>query len=335
MPPVARHPVRLLIATPLRPGRTKVGLNMGTALAELGHSVEFFDYDDRPPLMQITPRVLRGQDWPARQRDYVNRRLLDRARAFRPDVFLAVKALQIHPETVGELAAMGIRTVGYWIDDPIQSDRSLALAPAYQHYFTNDASSLARYRDAGLVHVHHLPSSADTRMFRPLANVRPFADVIFVGTRTDRREEILGRLQDFDMRVYGPGWRKSSLRRSCVYPEAFGSLTNRVYNSARINLNIHAWFGHGSAMNLRLFEVPAAGAFLLTDWVAEIDAAYVDGEHLACWRDLGELREKIAYYLAHEAERRRIARQGREHFLRNHAYTTRVETVLAIAFAQT
>jgi spore maturation protein CgeB len=57
-------------------------------------------------------------------------------------------------------------------------------------------------------------------------------------------------------------------------------------------------------MNLRLFEVPAARGFLLTDWVAEIDGAYRQNEHVVCWRTLDELRSKIAYYLAHEDERR-------------------------------
>jgi spore maturation protein CgeB len=113
-----------------------------------------------------------------------------------------------------------------------------------------------------------------------------------------------------------------------VHPGAFGPRTNEVYNSARINLNVHTWFGQGSGMNLRLFEVPAAGGFLLTDWVAEIDGAYRQDEHLVCWRTVEELREKVTYYLAHEDERRAIAARGREHFLRHHTYAARARDLL-------
>ena len=81
-------------------------------------------------------------------------------------------------------------------------------------------------------------------------------------------------------------------------------------------------------MNLRLFEVPASGGFLLTDWIAEIDGAYTEGEHIACWRSVAELRDKITYYLAHEGERWEIARRGREHFLRYHTYAARVRQIL-------
>ena len=173
-----------------------------------------------------------------------------------------------------------------------------------------------------------MPSSADVETFHPLPEAELVADVSFVGTRTPRREPILSALQDFNLLVYGPGWGNSTLRKSCVRAEAFGSRTNEVFNRSRINLNIHNWTVPGTAMNLRLFEVPAAGGFLLTDWVAEIDAAYKEGEHLACWRDLKELREKLAYYLSHDKERREIARRGHEQFLRHHTYAARVQELL-------
>ena len=121
---------------------------------------------------------------------------------------------------------------------------------------------------------------------------------------------------------------RSPIDRSRVHPGAFGPRTNEVYNRARINLNVHRWFGQGSAMNLRLFEVPAARGFLLTDWVEEIDGAYRPDEQVVCWRTTSELRAKVAYYLAHEDERREIAARGHEHFLRHHTYAVRARGLL-------
>lgn len=170
--------------------------------------------------------------------------------------------------------------------------------------------------------------AADAAMFFPIPESKKLADIIFIGTRTDYRENILNQLGDFDLRVYGPGWRNSSLRKHQVFPEAFGAKTNMLYNSARINLNIHNWIGKGSQMNLRLFEVPATMNFLLTDWVAEIDDAYVDGEHLICWRSVDELKQKIPYYLNNQVLRDKISRQGYDHFVKRHTYKNRAVQLL-------
>jgi len=321
--------LRILIATPLRTGRTKNGRNLGTALTRLGHEVFYFDYDDQPWSLRLTPRALRFGDWRGRQRAWVNARVLAEVARLRPTLFLCVKGLQFTPETLQGIAAGGTITAGYWIDDPLQHERSVALASHYQHYFTNDEASVPKYRALGFGHVHHLPSSADPEMFFPLPQARPVADVIFVGTRTDYRESILAQLTDLDLRVYGPGWKRSTLPQHLSFGPAFGAKTNWVYNHARVNLNIHGWFGQGSAMNLRCFEVPAAGAFLLTDWVAEIDTAYREGEHLACYRSVDELRDKLRFYLAQPEARARIAAAGREHFLAHHSYEARARELLA------
>ena len=124
--------------------------------------------------------------------------------------------------------------------------------------------------------------------------------------------------------MYVPGWKKnSSLPRHHLHNEIFGEQTNLIYNTVRINLNIHNWFGRGSTMNLRLFEVPCSGGFLVTDWVAEIDGAFVDAEHLVCYRDMADLRQKISFYLTNAADRQRIATAGRAHVLANHTYRQR------------
>jgi spore maturation protein CgeB len=320
--------VKFLLACPLREGTARVGRDLGRALADAGHAVTAFDYDDGPFWLRAVPRRLRDDGWRRRWLDAVNHRVLRAAREARPDVFLCVKGVQFRPETIRTIASAGVTTVGYWIDDPLDHERSLANAPSYDFYFTNDSASVERYRSEGVRRVHHLASSADTGSFHPLPGTVPDADVSFVGTWSPHRQSVLAPLQDLDLRVYGPGWHKSSLRRSCIHPEMFGAKTNEVFNRSRINLNIHNWFGRGAAMNLRLFEVPASGAFLLTDWIAEVDGAYTEGQHLECWRTPAELREKIAYYLAHEAERSEIARRGRQHFLNHHTYAARVRQVL-------
>ena len=318
-----------VVAAPTRIGRAKVGKNLGDALRLLGHRVTFFDYDEEPLRYRLWPRALRARDRRQRCLDYVNRRVLDVVSAARPDIFLCVKGVQLRPETIRAIGRLGAMTVGYWIDDPLDHARSLVNAPSYDRYFTNDRASVERYRSEGVTRIRHLQSAADPEVFFPLPGARDAIDVAFVGTHSPGRQDVVAGLQEFDTHVYGSAaWRAAPIDPSRVHPGAFGPRTNEVYNRARINLNVHRWVGEGSAINLRLFEVPAARRFLLTDWVEEIDGAYRPDEHVVCWRTMGELREKVAYYLAHADERREIAARGHEHFLRHHTYEVRARELL-------
>jgi spore maturation protein CgeB len=318
-----------IVAAPTRIGRAKVGKNLGAALERLGHRVVYFDYDREPVLYRALPRALRPSTWRDRYVEYVNAEVLKLVKECRPDIFLCVKGVQLWSETVRAIGRAGVTTVGYWIDDPLDHARSLVNASSYHRYFTNDASSMPRYRNEGIAEIRHLQSAADPSLFYPLPPARRSVDVAFVGTHSPRRESVVVGLQEFETHVYGSAaWRRAPIEKSRIHPGAFGARTNEVFNRARINLNVHTWFGQGSGMNLRLFEVPASGGFLLTDWVAEIDGAYRQGEHLVCWRTVEELRMKVAYYLTHDDERREIAARGREHFLQHHTYEARARELL-------
>ena len=316
-------------AAPRKVGRSRIGQNLGAALQRLGHRVVFFDYDSEPVRYRVVPRRLRPTHWPQRCIAYVNARALALVRKLKPDVFLCVKGVQLHAETIRAIGRAGVTTVGYWIDDPLDHARSLVNAPSYHRYFTNDAGSLQRYREEGIAHIEHLQLAADPAIFYPLPSASETMDVVFVGTHSPHRESIVVSLQNFDTHVYGSAaWRTAPIDQSRVHPGVFGAKTNEVFNAAHINLNIHTWFGQGSGMNLRLFEVPASGGFLLTDWVAEIDGTYREGEHVVCWRTVDELRTKVAYYLAHEDERREIAARGRQHCLQHHSYAVRARELV-------
>lgn len=319
---------RILVAAPTAIDRTKNGLHLGRALGELGADVRYFDYDRKPWPLRWMPKPMRPKDAAVQHRNYVNESLVMLARRWQPDLFLCIKGVQLEPETIRVIGRLGAVTAGYWIDDPLDHERSLINAGAYDVYFTNDRGSITRYREAGIARVHHLPSAVDLTQFHPL-NRPTRHDLSFIGTLSLHREAILAPLCDRDIQVFGPGWRKNStLPSGCTQAAVFGGGTNRVFNETRVNLNIHNWFGTGSAMNLRLFEVPAAGGFLLTDWVEEIDDYFEEGKDLVCWRDPEELPALIDHYLANPAERARIAANGHARVVAEHSYLQRARNLL-------
>lgn len=314
---------------PTRPEKTKVGADLGRAFAELGHEVRYFDYDRRPLSLALLPKPLRAASGYAEKLLAAqNRGLAGRVRRVRPELVLVVKGFDIDAATRAAIAQCGARLAGYWIDDPLDHERGLRLAQACDLFFTNDRETVGRYRAEGVARVEHLPSSASTALFHPLGIERDL-EIAFLGTRSEKRAALLDELKEFPVHVFGPGWLKNGVGGKVrAHPPAFGEAANRIYNRARINLNVHNWAGVGSAVNLRLFEVPAAGGFLLSDWVDEIADCYVAGEHLACFRGMAELKQKLEHFLSRPDERERIARAGRGHFLAHHTYAVRARQVL-------
>jgi spore maturation protein CgeB len=108
----------------------------------------------------------------------------------------------------------------------------------------------------------------------------------------------------------------------------------KIFNASRINLNLHSSPYHrginpeGDYVNPRTFDLAAAGAFQLVDVRGQLPEFFVPEEEVVTFQTLAEARVKIDHYLAHEEERRRIARNGRERCLRDHTYGVRLAQAL-------
>jgi spore maturation protein CgeB len=81
----------------------------------------------------------------------------------------------------------------------------------------------------------------------------------------------------------------------------------RVVCQSRINLN----FTHGGTSD-RAYKAMAAGGFMLTEPWPNMEDDLKPGVHLDTFTGMGELRDKIEYWLGHEDERMAMAQAGRE-----------------------
>lgn len=73
----------------------------------------------------------------------------------------------------------------------------------------------------------------------------------------------------------------------------------------------------------RSFEVPGCGGFLLTGQAENLGDYYEIGKEIVCFKDMGDLIEKVRYYLCHEDERAAIAQAGYQRTLHEHTYVHR------------
>ncbi|HEX9780135.1 MAG TPA: glycosyltransferase [bacterium] len=103
-----------------------------------------------------------------------------------------------------------------------------------------------------------------------------------------------------------------------------------IYGRARVGFN----FSIANDVNMRMFEVMAAGALLVTNALdnGEMEALGLEpGEHLVTYRRPEELFEVIDRYLADEPARTEIARAGSSLVLERHTYAHRLRRLLELA----
>ncbi len=84
-----------------------------------------------------------------------------------------------------------------------------------------------------------------------------------------------------------------------------------AFNQAKVNLNI-SLKAIQSGIPLRVFDVLGCGDFLITNYQHEIAECFENGRELVIYEDIPDLIAKVNYYLAHEDERKRIAKNGYE-----------------------
>jgi len=99
------------------------------------------------------------------------------------------------------------------------------------------------------------------------------------------------------------------------------------YPRSRVNFNATSLQMKG-AVNQRVFDVPACGAFLLTDHREQMDALFEPGREVVCYREPEEIPELVRHYLDNHGEREALVAAARERVLAQHDYTHRMKAML-------
>lgn len=186
------------------------------------------------------------------------------------------------------------------------------------------------YRDlASVLKEEGLSAHPRVASLRDTERVDLEAAMIWAATR-DYRLECIRHLEAFRPVIYGDeGWQELirppfRLRQEVGYYDELP----RVYAASEINFNATS-LQMKAAVNQRVFDVPAAGGFLLTDFREQLAEVLEPGREVICYRQPEEIPELVRYYLRRPAARRRLVQAARERVLREHTYLHRVQTMLA------
>ncbi|NOT00140.1 MAG: glycosyltransferase [Phycisphaerales bacterium] len=82
-----------------------------------------------------------------------------------------------------------------------------------------------------------------------------------------------------------------------------------------------------SGLNMRHFEITAAGGFMLCNHMPEIDEHFEVGRECDTFRTEQELLQKLEFYLDRPQRRAEIARAGQQRTLDHHLYSHRLDAI--------
>lgn len=282
---------------------------------------------------------------PARWQPDLRRRnqlLLRQAARFQPDIlWLSGDNREIFPETLARIRSDHNCKIVYVTGvSPIVFSGAIERAAArlYDLVLVNDFYHGVQWLELGARKMECLPYVAidpEIHLPQPISDAPAtyLCDVGFVGTLVpsnlySERVAALESLRDFDLGIWSMHEVPPSLRRF-HRGSALGETMMQVLSSIKISINTHGDFMRYGG-NMRLFESAALGAFQIVDDRPGVHEWFRDGEHLVTFSDHDDLREKVRYYLAHEAERQRIAAAARAHVLAEHRYDQRLARVEAL-----
>jgi len=287
--------------------------NFLPALSGLGHEVGLFDSWDRTGYGDFAA---------------LNRAFLARLSAEQPDVVLCVlMGYELWVETLQVARRRsGAVLINWGTDDSWKYDQfARFVAPWLDCYATTCRDVLARARSDGL-HNFLLSqwAASDATLAAPLPAEACKFRVSFVGSAYGNRRAAVEALRrrGIEVTCFGHGWDQG--------PVAAAEIP-RIIRESMVSLNFADSATHLSGLRLdrsrqlkaRVFEVPGAGGFLLTETAPSLADYYRAGEEIETFDSHDELADKIRHYLDRPGERDRVAQAGHERTRREHTYSRR------------
>ena len=348
---IDHNQLKVMVINPIYGGSLPTAKYCAAAFKELGHdvcSVNCQDFADSFRAIQgITQIKENSQILSTRFKEMISDVILSKAAEFKPDFILALAQAPLEEATIFRLRTLEVpiafwfvedfRTLTYWKD----------IARKYDYFFTiQKGTFFNELKSKGVQNYYYLPQACSPDVHTPINMAteernKYLADLSFMGAAYYNRKNIFPRLLDFDFKVWGTGWDfespiKSRLQNNNERVSTDDSV--KIYNSAKINLNLHSSTCHeeinpeGDFVNPRTFEIAACGGFQLVDERSELFNLFDVGHEIVTFRNITELKNIAHYYLKHEKERDIISKKTRDRVLNEHTFKHRMLEMLLFVY---
>ncbi len=154
------------------------------------------------------------------------------------------------------------------------------------------------------------------------------AAVLWRATQIYRLSGII-KLAEFNPNIYGDeNWEyllneKFNLNRELSYYDNL----SQMYNSTKINFNMTSRQMKNS-VNQRVFDVPATGGFLLTDYKSQLEEIYDLKTDIAVFNDVDEIPSLVKFYLKNSELREKMAKSAFKKVTATQTYELRIKKIV-------
>ena len=334
--------MRILFSGAFNPRFEALPEGVAAGFRRAGHDVVCFNHRDFRIPGRLRDRIA---SLDRLERAGLNRRLLRAARRFRPHLLLVNQGSVVTPATVKTVRReTGAVAANWWSDYPAEFEIGLDLARGrtYELFYVSGTDAERRHHAAGVSTTRWLPFACDPDVHRPVPltpreRTRYASRIAFVGSAYAERRDLLSRLTDLGLAIWGPGWeryRDDPRVGPCIRGGALGpGEWTRVFAAADVVLNISYGLGgpaeaYGTLANVRVFEALACGSCQVVDAKRDVLSLFGTGEHLAVFRTAEEARQLIVDLLRDPGRRAALAEAGRREVLARHTWSHRVESIV-------
>ncbi len=273
-----------------------------------------------------------------------NEQLVVRARELSPDLLLVIGGDFLLPEAIREIRDQGTVTAIFQPDSPMPESTNhrpelLKAGREADRYLIWSEQLASRLENAGLGPVHYLPFAWDREIYPHVGlSDEPEYEVTFIGGWDRWRERWLEPVADrFDLTVWGPKYWGSRTRPGSPLRAAWqgravrGEEAADVIGRSRVVLNVLREQNLPDGTNMRTFEVPGAGGFLLSHRSEGAVEIFPENEGGAYFGSRREMLAQIAHYLNEPQARSDIAHRAHEIIVQQqHRYADRAAEVLRV-----
>ncbi len=148
--------------------------------------------------------------------------------------------------------------------------------------------------------------------------------LVYEATRR-MRHDMIKTLEPFGIEVRGDV-RWSEITERVGGPLSYFEDLAPYYRSTAVNVNTSS-LQMKTAVNQRVFDCPAAGGFLITDAQRDLEDLFDSDSEVVTYASLEELKDKVAYYLAHPEVQLAIIERAQRRIAAHHTHAHRLQTL--------
>lgn len=233
------------------------------------------------------------------------------------DMLFVMKGTDIKSDTLERVKKFNpsMKLVCFNPDDPFNMASSnteiIASIKLYDIYFIWTKLLNDKLNKAGANKVAYFPFGIDETIIYPVEASYKY-DISFIGNGDaerhkliqDMSSEMINRGLNIKIHVFGSNWPNLG-ENIIIHGQRNGEELMKTISASKINLNLLRKQNKNS-INMRTFEIPAAGGFMLHEKSVEAECFFSPKDEVAYFETIIELVDKCEFYLNNEKNRKKL-----------------------------